>query len=255
MNPTGTRIGLVDFSGCTDRRLILGLSGESQTIQVSIDTLPFFGNDTYTVPGLSQAQAELEAHGRAGVNRAIILITDGEADDGPDAIRVAANSKAAGTKIFAIGVTARINFVQLQQIASEPVSNTVFTVDDFAGLSAILQQLIINVCPPNPAITITNRANVIAIESDSNSSNNTAETATVVLQELPRLSILRADGIAVVSWPDWATPIFLLEATQNLLPVIPWTTVTDAPLRMGTRDTVSVDSRIGQSFYRLRSRP
>lgn len=151
ITPAGAHFGLVDFSNRADTRLILGLTGDTQAIHAAIDSIPFFGNGTDTSSGLAQAQAELEANGQISVNRAIVLITDGQADDGPAAVSAATNSKAAGTKIFTIGVTSQINFAQLQQIASEPVSSTVFTVDDFSALPGILQQLVVDVCAPTGA--------------------------------------------------------------------------------------------------------
>ena len=59
----------------------------------------------------------------------MVLVTDGKENRGFDAVVEAEALKRAGVAIFAVGVTADIDLVQLQTIASEPNNTHVFTVD------------------------------------------------------------------------------------------------------------------------------
>ena len=150
VSPGGAHIGLVDFS--SDAQLVLGLSNDRVAVNRAIDTMPNFRGQTATQKGLSTAQAELDAHGRQGVAHVIILLTDGNPDDPATAAAAAATVKSdpIGIEIFGIAVnrSGDIDLNKFAQIASAPASTHVFALNNFDGFSAILQQLVVNVCPP-----------------------------------------------------------------------------------------------------------
>lgn len=76
----------------------------------------------------------------------MILITDGVNNEGPDPVSVANKLKAFGIEIYCVGVGSGVNKQALLAIASSPSDAHVFTVNDFAGLAQILQQLTFQSC-------------------------------------------------------------------------------------------------------------
>ncbi len=148
VSPDGAHIGLVDFGSTGE--LVAGLSDSASALNDAIDGMPNFRGGTATDQGLKAAQAEIAAHGRNGVPQVILLLTDGNPDDPAMAEASAANSKNGGTEIFAIAVNRAndIDLTKFQEIASAPASTHVFALNDFDSLSAILQQLVVNVCAP-----------------------------------------------------------------------------------------------------------
>jgi len=66
----------------------------------------------------------------------------------------------------------------------------------------------------------------------------------------PRLSMVRANGRAVISWPQWAEG-FQLESTDGLI-APSWQTVSDVPVAVGWRKAVTLQPTNASRFYRLR---
>jgi collagen type XII alpha len=252
LSAIGPHLGIVDFSSPADTRLVLGLSDDAPTVNNAIDTMPLFGNGTDIVSGLATAKTEIDQHGRPGVNHAIILLTDGRADDGSNPETKAAEIKAAGIQIFSIGVTDLIDLSQLRQIASSPVETHLFTVDDYSGLSAILDQLIINVCPPALETTICNTVNVQATEPDPALDNNGASACTVVKSHaLLRLTAAPSPGHNVlITWPAWASNFVLQNAANGVTPP-QWNPLTAPPSITGDRAAVIQDLDPAMRIYRL----
>lgn len=133
-------------------------------------TIAFYLNDYDTVPEVVSALNSLEieggetniaaalrvvrttvctaAHGhRANAKCAIVLLTDGEANRETNmTLPEADRCKQDGIEIFTLGVTKRVNPIQLQSIASLPVSTHYYYVDDYKQLSNVVGSISKNVC-------------------------------------------------------------------------------------------------------------
>jgi uncharacterized repeat protein (TIGR01451 family) len=240
ISPAGARLGVVDFSGPGDTRLLLGLSGDAAAVNAAIGTMPFFRNSTDIAGGLNQAREELSIHGRPGVNHVIILLTDGKSDDGPAAEAAAVQCGNEGVQVFCIGVTAAIDAGQLQRIASAPSSAHVFTVEDFDGLSAILQQLIVNVCPstavdlavsktasPNPVLAGSNLTYLVTVTNHGPGTasgiilTDTLPPEVSLVSAKPSLGSWQWDGSNIVWTLDWLTNGGNAAMTVVVIPSLP----------------------------------
>jgi uncharacterized repeat protein (TIGR01451 family) len=248
----GPHFGIVDFSSPTDTRLIKGLSDDPAMVTNEIDGMPLFGNGTDIAGGLATAKTEMDQHGRPGLNHAIVLLTDGRADVGSNPAAVAAEIKAAGIQIFAIGVTDLIDVSQLQQIASVPIETHVLTVADYDGLSSILQSLITNICPPALEINICNTVSVQAMEVDPIPENNLASACTVVKsRQMLRLTAVRSNQKLSLTWPGWGR-YFILEAAENRTIPLCWEPVAELPALEGDQARVMQDFSPDMRVFRLR---
>ena len=81
----------------------------------------------------------------AGVPRVLVVITDGEATYGFEPGEVAAELRANGVLVFAIGVGA-VNVDQLRSMASEPVNRNVLQIDRFGQLTRLADVLADRIC-------------------------------------------------------------------------------------------------------------
>jgi uncharacterized repeat protein (TIGR01451 family) len=248
-NSVNARVGIVDFSSQSDTTLILGLTDDTALAQATIANMPFFGNGTDIAGGLALAHQEILASGRPEVNRVLVLLTDGKADDGPAAQLAASAAKSTGTEIFAVGVGSQINVDELNALASSPAATHVFPVNDFDGLAPILNELVVDICPPLSCFGITNTACVQADQNDPDPANNLATVTSMVLSQPPRLAIRRAGSQAVISWRD-CSGRFVLQTAESPVPAL-WTNVPTPPTFVGEEATVTVGITGLTRCYRL----
>jgi von Willebrand factor type A domain len=148
----GARAGVIQFSSQGETELRVGLTSEASLVADSLDSMEQLGNSTDIEEGLAVAQGELAAHGRPGVKRFVILLTDGAQTEPGDPVAQAAAMKAAATEIFTIGVGTGTDPTTLQDIASAPKPNHVFAVTDFDSLAASLGSVVGAVCGGSPII-------------------------------------------------------------------------------------------------------
>jgi MYXO-CTERM domain-containing protein len=130
--------GIVQFS--TGASLELGLSGDLSVFNTTLDNLAPQGGQTNHAAALSAAAAELAANGRAGAQQAIILVTDGSANEPTgspvDPVTAAINAaKGDGILIFTIGVGNDLSLVDLSDYASGP--GFLANVDEFNDLAGL----------------------------------------------------------------------------------------------------------------------
>ena len=72
-----TRVGLVSFS--TDSKLESGLTTDFTAVKNKIDALSAKGN-TCQECGITEANNEIASHGRSGVKKVVVMLTDGQAN-------------------------------------------------------------------------------------------------------------------------------------------------------------------------------
>lgn len=130
-----TRIGIVQFSD--NAQLELPLSGDIAQVQAAIQQVQQIDGGTEIGAGITLAQSEIEANGRADATPILILLTDGSSRD---PVPVAQAAQRAGTRIIAVGVGG-YDIDQLQAIASEPKDQSVFIATSFDVLATIDERI------------------------------------------------------------------------------------------------------------------
>ncbi|XP_037700994.1 collagen alpha-5(VI) chain [Choloepus didactylus] len=143
IGPDKNHIGVIQFSGYNKEEFQLDKYFTLKEISEAIDRMPHIAQNTLTGSALTfVAQYFTLAKGsRPGIKKFLILITDGEAQDG---VRDPARElRDKGVIIFSVGVYGA-NRTQLQEISGD--DNLVFQVENFDHLQAIESKLIFRVC-------------------------------------------------------------------------------------------------------------
>jgi len=98
---------------------------------------------TATGTAIDLCQSELVANTRPGIPNVILLITDGDPDEGPNAITEANKAKLNGTQLFVVGVNGDggFNLTELEDLASFPLSYHLYNISDYGALLGIGDQL------------------------------------------------------------------------------------------------------------------
>ncbi|MGB2695492.1 MAG: VWA domain-containing protein, partial [Dehalococcoidia bacterium] len=153
VSTNSAHIGVVQFSSFT--RLEIALSDNQQAVVNAIENMVQYHDLTDIAGGINRAQIEFNAHGRAGVPQAMIVVTDGVQTVAGDPVVAATTVKAKGKKIFSVGVGDSISTQLLSDIASDPDDQHVFFVDQFDQLVEILDELVDVTCPPTATPSLT----------------------------------------------------------------------------------------------------
>ena len=121
-------------------------------VQAAIDALPYHGSTTYTGTALQWTIDNVlsAANGRRGgdVPAVIVIITDGAPSNSAQQALAAAEAaavRAAGVRIFAIGVGGTYNVQNLLQMASQPHSEYVYELDGF-DVTTFKDELLTEIC-------------------------------------------------------------------------------------------------------------
>lgn len=137
MDLSTDQVGLVSFS--TEATLDQGLTQAAGLVRTAIDDLSATG-DTNITDALTKAQAELTSPRRRPANQPVlILMSDGQPTSGGDPRAAAAAAKAAGTRIFTIGLGSGVDPNLMRELASAP--GDYFFAPDSSQLDAIYQQV------------------------------------------------------------------------------------------------------------------
>ena len=83
---------------------------------------------------------------RWGVNNVGIVITDGQSDDTRATAAEAAAAKAAGIRMYAIGLTDEIDANELKSIASTPLTEHYYNRTSINLVQTVTSQLLWSVC-------------------------------------------------------------------------------------------------------------
>lgn len=98
-------------------RLVQNLTGDFDTLNESIDTLSAGGN-TNTGAGLQEALDELEQNRRSDLPASIVLLSDGQTNEGPNPLSVAEEAADRGIEINTVGLGSGADEQELQSIAN-----------------------------------------------------------------------------------------------------------------------------------------
>ncbi len=126
----GSRIGMVSFaSGATPDQ---ALTSDANAVKAAINSLVANGA-TAIGDGINLAQSQY-----SGGDNKMVVFTDGQNNTGANPSTAAANAKAAGTEIWAIGLGS-VNAAQINDIASDPDSAHAFITPSESELEGIFE--------------------------------------------------------------------------------------------------------------------
>ncbi|CAI9721272.1 type VI, alpha [Octopus vulgaris] len=162
------RIGVSSFSNQPVQHFALNTYFNRSLIIDAISKLPYYQGSTNTASAISLLRSSVftAASGdRPTAPNIAIVITDGQSND---PLSTAAQAKAlrqAGTILFSIGVGSGVNTKELNNMASDPDKDHVFTVSDFSAFGSIQKELAIKACeaqkytplPPTKSPVVCNR--------------------------------------------------------------------------------------------------
>ena len=84
--------------------------------------------------------------GRNNIKDVIVIITDGGSNDFAATLREARDTRIRGIHVLVVAVTKWVNMVEINEIASDPDKNNVFSVGDFSQLADISSRLKKAIC-------------------------------------------------------------------------------------------------------------
>jgi hypothetical protein len=158
--------GYVKFE--TSSLLAQGLTQNLTRVEYAINNTGVGGGTSIDL-GINDANNEMIAHARSNTQHLIILLTDGQNDNGPSPVIQSANyAKNNGTKIFTIGLSAFANADMLKQVASKPEYYYYAPTQD--DLQSIYQQIagVINATYRSQILNVTQNVNYTILYGDSN---------------------------------------------------------------------------------------
>lgn len=134
-------VGLVQFA--TTAQLDLGLTGDLAAVDTALNNMSQLGGQTNHAAALELARTELAANGRAGAQQAIILLTDGVAnettgfDPVTDAIIQSILAKSDGILIYGVAIGGQSVLDAVSDYASAPTEDFTALVDDVDALGTV----------------------------------------------------------------------------------------------------------------------
>ncbi|KAM8829510.1 collagen alpha-1(XX) chain-like [Synchiropus picturatus] len=146
IGPDHIQIGLTQYSGDPRTEWHLNNFTTKEQMLEGVRNFRYKGGNTFTGQALIHVMEENlspEAGARMDTPVFLVLLTDGKSQD--DAIAAASRLKNAGVEIIAVGVK-NADEAELRQVASEPVDQNVYNVNDFPLLSKLVARLVHILC-------------------------------------------------------------------------------------------------------------
>ncbi|NCC33482.1 MAG: VWA domain-containing protein, partial [Chloroflexia bacterium] len=178
ISPDDVRVGIAQFGTQGWGRYEVRLADDPNLVLTRINAMRQLDGYTDIQEGLQLGREDLAANGRAGVPQVIILLTDGEHNQGGDPVEEAQLVRDAGMHLFAIAVGSGPNLQQLNALTADP--DRVFSVSNFASLSTILRQIVAVSCenlppPPEPPLPPQLQPEVRSIEPEEGYNDGTTD--------------------------------------------------------------------------------
>ena len=148
VSPTGVRVGLVSFASTVSIwQLFVANEQLKSFILGKVATIPKINSGTDTAEALSDARTQVFSDKRNGIYpRVAIIFTDG-ASNYPVLTQIEATKlKDEGVYLYAIGIGSGINNQELEDMASEPKSTYKMTLQNFAEIFNVVDQIIQVAC-------------------------------------------------------------------------------------------------------------
>ncbi len=145
-----TRVGLAYWSNKAFLSFTLNQYGKRQDIIQAIYNIPFLGDKTNTTSALIMARHILfnsKNGDRFGIPNIVIMLTDGQSNIIPQqTIPQAISGKNEGIRYIVVAIGTSKGSMELQGIASVPMSTNLFPVRSETNLPAILDDVIGTTC-------------------------------------------------------------------------------------------------------------
>ncbi|MBN3325895.1 CO6A6 protein, partial [Atractosteus spatula] len=136
------RIGAKQYCHLEKDEFALDDYTQASDLMKAVDSMNQLGGGTLTGQAL-RSVSEYFKKARQDVNKILIVITDGEAQD--EVLQPAAALRNEGIFIFSIGVFGA-NYVQLEEISGSPAN--IFYIQNYEALFGILDKVIFSICIP-----------------------------------------------------------------------------------------------------------
>jgi len=178
-----TQVGVMKFSEDVEPVFYLDTYDDRDSLLNAIENIDIHGGETNIAGALRSAREVMfdESNGaRPDVPKILILLTDGTANiEESNTLLEAELTKAAGIKIYTVGVTHQVDEDQLREIASTP--DYFFFASNFTQLTSVLQYLVENSCKEAatlPTTTTTTTTTTTAPTTASTTPTTTPITTT-----------------------------------------------------------------------------
>ena len=143
------RVGIITFSDDDYLQFHLNAHGDRASLNRAIDSMPYRQGSTNTADALLTMRSEMftAANGdRAGVPNVAIVITDGVSNiNSRRTIPEAEQARAEGIHIYSIGI-GLTDTKELDGMASRPVEDNRYSVQDFSGLHTLRDDIFHAIC-------------------------------------------------------------------------------------------------------------
>lgn len=136
-----TNVGMVTYADTPDVKQNLHANSTQADLEEELDDLKISGKRRHIGKALQLARRNLLNQSNPnikGKTKIVVVLTDGASDD--DLAVPSFELKRENATIFSIGIN-RYKRGQLNEMASEPNSEHVFTVDDYDGLGPVIATL------------------------------------------------------------------------------------------------------------------
>jgi receptor-type tyrosine-protein phosphatase Q len=142
-----TRVGSVTYASGVRPDFYLNANYNGPTVQNMLANLRYTGGGTATYAGLDMAAKYFSstAYGSRpsseGVPRTVVVITDGVSNSRTATLAAAQRLKDNGVSIFAIGLGRYLNMVEINGMASAPISTNAFVLSQVSDISGFVDRM------------------------------------------------------------------------------------------------------------------
>lgn len=144
MSPDDARFGLVVFASEAGVEFTFDSHNTRDSLIADIDSIKFPGTATYLGVGLRLANNDLFTKARSDAKQILVVITDALSHD--DIKTPSKAIKDKGVEIFSVGVGIRQDDEILEEIASAPKADHVFSTPKHANLYDVLRAIKKKIC-------------------------------------------------------------------------------------------------------------
>ena len=193
------KFGLVLYS--SNITTVLALSSNKEHIRTRISTLTHSRQGTNTHLGIRKMNSMFAHHGRKGIPKAGIVITDGISKLPKKTAAAAAIAKRKNTNMYAVGITKHIDMNELENIASS--DERVISLKNFSQLKIGITSLMKQVCPV--ITTTTTTTTTTAATTTTTAATTTAAAATTSAAAAETTATAATDSSTAATMPEKST--------------------------------------------------
>ena len=143
------RVGALRFSDGVVPQFFMDDYTKRADILKAITRVDYIGGTTNTAGALKILREEMFKPGRGarqGTNKVAVVFTDGGSNNFDDTIKMAKEARMDGISILVVSIGNWVNWLEINEIASDPDANNVFKVEDFTRFGEIRTALRQAIC-------------------------------------------------------------------------------------------------------------